>query len=540
MVTMLRLALIVCLVAPSAGSAAAPKTLHLFNGKDLGGWYTFLDGRGRDNDPKRVFTVQDGMIRISGQEWDCITTVDEYENYRLIVEFKWGDKTWEPRTDNARDSGVLVHSIGADGAYGGVWMRSLECQMIEGGTGDLLVVGDGSPRFSLTSPAAPEKQGGSYVFQPDGQLQTIVAGRVNWYGRDPDWKDVKGFRGRQDVEKAVGQWNRYECTVQGRDLSVVLNGVVVNDATQVRPQKGRIQIQSEGAELFVRRVDLVPLPARAARANAVLLVANKHDDTLCFINPETLAIDQTIATGPNPHEIVVTPDQRFAYLSNYAPPGNTISVIDLLQRKHVAQIPTGKFTRIHGTAMAPDGKHAYFTAGQTGFVVEVDTRTNHVTRGIPTHGKISHMVLVSADAKRLYTANIDSQNVSVIDRVAGDLITQIPCGEGCEGMAVTPDGKHLWVANQTGGTITIVDLATHKPIETFDCPGMPVRIRFTDDGRRALVPSWEKAGQLIIIDTATHKEIKRIKVGGYAIGVEITPDGGRAPSSAANTPTACT
>lgn len=266
----------------------------------------------------------------------------------------------------------------------------------------------------------------------------------------------------------------------------------------------------------------------AVKTSAVLLVANKHDDTLCFINPDTLEIIQTIATGPNPHEIIITPDQRFAYLSNYAPPGNTISVIDLVQKKHILQIATGKYTRIHGTAMAPDGKNVYFTAGQTGFVVEVDTQTNRVTRGIPTHGKISHMVLVSRDGKRLYTANIVSQNVSVIDRGSGQLLMQIPCGKGVEGMAFTPDGKYLWAANQTGGSIAIIDLATHKPVKTFDCPGMPVRIRFTDDGRLALVPSWTKEGQLIVIDVTTLKEIKRIEVGGYAIGVEISPDGKRA------------
>ncbi|NUQ65030.1 MAG: beta-propeller fold lactonase family protein, partial [Pirellulales bacterium] len=252
------------------------------------------------------------------------------------------------------------------------------------------------------------------------------------------------------------------------------------------------------------------------------------DDTLCFINPATLKIIQTIATGPNPHEMVIAPDQRFAYFSNYAPPGDTISLVDLVQRKHILQIPTGKYTRIHGAAMAPDGKAAYFTAGQTGFVVEVDTRTNQVTRGIPTHGEISHMVLVSRDGKRLYTANIVSENVSVIDRESGKLITQVPCGKGVEGMAFSPDGKHLWAANQTGGSITIIDLDRHAPIETFACPGMPVRIQFTDDGKLALVPSWTKEGQLIVIDATARREIKRIPVGGYGIGVAISPDGKRA------------
>jgi YVTN family beta-propeller protein len=257
----------------------------------------------------------------------------------------------------------------------------------------------------------------------------------------------------------------------------------------------------------------------------ILLVANKHSNTLSYINPKTFKIIETIPTGPNPHEIIVTPDQRFAYLSSYEPPGNTISVIDLLKRKQIKQINTGNYGRIHGAAMALDGKHAYFTAGQSGFVVEIDTKINEVTRTIPTHGKISHMVYVSPDGKYLYTSNIVSENVSVIDRITGKLIAQIPCGSGCEGMAFTPDGKYLWVGNQTAGTITIVDITNYKPIETFECKGMPVRIRFTADGKLALVPGWVKEGTLTIIDVSTRKEIKRIRVGNYAIGVELSPNG---------------
>jgi YVTN family beta-propeller protein len=267
---------------------------------------------------------------------------------------------------------------------------------------------------------------------------------------------------------------------------------------------------------------------KKSKPDPILLVANKHSNTLCFINPETLKVLQTIQTGPNPHEIIVTPDQRFAYLSNYEPPGNTISVIDLVKREHVKQIQTRDYIRIHGTAMAPDGKYAYFTAGQAGYIVEVDTKTNEVTRGIPTHGKISHMVYVSPDGKRLYTANIVSENVSVIDRSSGELITQIKCGSGVEGMAFTPDGKFLWAANQTGGTITIIDVSSNIPVETFDCPGMPVRIRFTSDGKLALVPGWIKEGVLTVIDVATKKELKRISVGDFAIGIELSADGRRA------------
>lgn len=232
----------------------------LFNGENLDNWYPFVQHRGRDSDPKKVFTVQDGMIRISGEEWGCITTNDEFENYRLIVEFKWGEKTFEPRVKNARDSGILLHSVGEDGGSEGIWMYSIECQLIEGGTGDFIVVGDGSENFSITSPVAAEKQGSSPVFQPGGKEVTVNRGRVNWYGRDSEWKDVIDYRGIQDVENPVGEWNRVECLAEGDKISIFLNGKLVNHASNVRPNKGKIQIQSEGAEIFFRKVELEPLP----------------------------------------------------------------------------------------------------------------------------------------------------------------------------------------------------------------------------------------------------------------------------------------
>ena len=234
--------------------------VQLFNGKNLDGWYTFLKGKGRDNDPNKVFTVNKGLLTISGEEFGCITTNNEYENYKLVVEFKWGKTTFAPRTDKAMDSGILLHSIGEDGGSGGIWMRSIECQLIEGGSGDFIVVGDGTPAFSITCPVAPEKQNGSFVFKPGGNLETIYGGRVNWYGRDPNWKDVKGFRGARDVEKPAGKWNRIECIAKGGEISIYLNKKLVNRAVDVQPQKGRIQIQSEGAEILFRKVDLTLLP----------------------------------------------------------------------------------------------------------------------------------------------------------------------------------------------------------------------------------------------------------------------------------------
>lgn len=233
--------------------------VQLFNGQNLDGWYTFLKDRGRNNDPKKVFTVNNGLIRISGEEWGCITSKKEYKNYHLTVEFKWGEKTFGSRVDKARDSGVLLHSNGNDGAFGDTWMNSIECQLIEGGTGDFIVVGNGTNSFSITSPVAPQLQGNSNVFQMVGNPKTITGGRIDWYDRDPNWQDVKGFRGANDVENPIGEWNKLECIVNQDKITVYLNGKLVNKAFDVKPSKGRIQIQSEGAELFVKKVELTPL-----------------------------------------------------------------------------------------------------------------------------------------------------------------------------------------------------------------------------------------------------------------------------------------
>ena len=231
-----------------------PKSL--FNGQNLKGWYTFVQKRGKNIDPQHVFSVVDQQIRISGEEWGCITTKKVFENYRLKLEFRWGGKTEGNRIDKARDSGILLHSNGEDGGSGGIWMQSIECQIIEGGTGDILVVGDGSEKFSITASVAKEKQAGSYRYQEGGLPAVLNKGRLNWYGRDENWQDVIGFKGKQDIEKSMGEWNLLECIADGNELIIYLNGVLVNRAREVKPSKGRIQIQSEGAEIYIRHIEI--------------------------------------------------------------------------------------------------------------------------------------------------------------------------------------------------------------------------------------------------------------------------------------------
>lgn len=261
-VEMLKL-MVPLLIATIAWSADGPKaatrptrTVTLFNGKNLDGWYTWL----RENkyeDPNHVFSVKDGVLHISGKEWGGVATKQAYRDYHLIVEWRWGGPNWGERKDRARDSGILVHGIGEDGAASGVWLESIESQVIEGGSGDfILVAGKGKP--SMTAEVRIDSRGETYWVK-SGEVRTRDSGRFNWFGRDPEWKDDLGFRGKQDIEKPVGQWNRQEVIADGDKLTNMLNGVVVNVGTKCAPNEGKIQLQSEGAEIWIRKVELRPL-----------------------------------------------------------------------------------------------------------------------------------------------------------------------------------------------------------------------------------------------------------------------------------------
>jgi Domain of Unknown Function (DUF1080) len=228
-----------------------------FNGKDLSGFYTFTRFH-RYEDPDRVFTVRDGMVHVSGEEFGGFATSESFSDYHLIVEWKWGTRTWSPRRYGARNSGVMVHSVGPDGEAFASWMASVECQIIEGGSGDLIAVPGKGRAPSLSSEVRIGTDGQAY-YQKGGERKTLKAGRFNWWGRDPDWKDVLWFRGPVDVEKPVGEWNRMEILCEGDSITYLLNGVLMNAATKAGWSSGKILFQSEGAEIFFRKIEVRPL-----------------------------------------------------------------------------------------------------------------------------------------------------------------------------------------------------------------------------------------------------------------------------------------
>lgn len=216
------------------------------------------------DDPKDIWTfTPDGQLKVSGRGYGYVATKKDYRDYHLVIEFKWGEKTWGARETKARDNGILLHGYGPHGAYGGTWMASIEAQIIEGGTGDILVL---SPKLedgtelttSLTCEYTLDRDK-EKIWKKGEPKQVVTKGRINWKGRDEDWADMKGFRGKNDVESPPGEWNRLEVIAKGDTLQYFLNGAFVNEGFEAKPSQGKILLQTEGAEMIVRRYELWPL-----------------------------------------------------------------------------------------------------------------------------------------------------------------------------------------------------------------------------------------------------------------------------------------
>jgi hypothetical protein len=268
-------ALALMIVAPArAQEPAAIKptaVIKLFDGQSLANFEGWLVDH-HSTDPERVFSVVDQIdgapaIRISGRIWGGLLTKEAYRDYRLVVEFRWGGATWSNRKDRARDSGVLLHAQGRLGNTGkdfnGPWLRSIEFQIIEGGVGDILpVMGygeDGAPIRPEVTTTTRKDRDGETVYDPKGTSTTMSGGRINWWGRSEDWADKLGFRGAQDVESPGLEWTRIEAVVEGGKLTYFVSGKLVNAASDSTFKAGRIMIQSEGAEIYFRRIELQPL-----------------------------------------------------------------------------------------------------------------------------------------------------------------------------------------------------------------------------------------------------------------------------------------
>ncbi len=253
---------------PGQKEETASEWTPLMNGKDLTGWDTYLgavfdtltekqvgEPLGINTDPRKTFSVveEDGKpaLRISGEDFGGISTQNEFSNYHLRLQFKWGTLKWVPRKNAKRDSGLLYHAVGPHGAGHGFWLRSQEFQVQEGDCGDYWSIDK-----SMVDIPATEVQAGEFRYDSAGQLQTFGDGKPG---------GLRCFK-HPDAEKPSGEWNVLEVYSFGDTSVHVVNGITVMklfnsrqpgaDSTEVPLTRGKIQLQSEGAEVFYRDIEI--------------------------------------------------------------------------------------------------------------------------------------------------------------------------------------------------------------------------------------------------------------------------------------------
>jgi YVTN family beta-propeller protein len=263
-----------------------------------------------------------------------------------------------------------------------------------------------------------------------------------------------------------------------------------------------------------------------------LVVLNKEDATLVTVDPATGKVLGRVSTGEGPHEVTVSTDGRTAFVGNYGGatvPGNTISVIDLVAMKELRRVDVSPLRRPHGMFFA-DGK-IYFTAEVNRIVARYDPAANQIDWMLGTGQATTHMVWVNRDATRMYTANIGSDSISIIERGANPQTwnqTVVPVCKGPEGFDVSPDGRELWAAGSRDGNVSILNLEQKKVVETLDVQTKRSnRLKFTPDGKLVLVTDLD-AGELLVVDVATRKVTKKIPLGKMVEGILVQPDGARA------------
>ncbi len=264
-------------IAGGGNKSSEKEWVYLFTGENLDQWDTYLgkpwdptqnaftgDSIGLNTDPLNVYSIvrEDGqnVLRISGQVWGGISTKSSFENYHLQLQFKWGDKRWAPRDQTKRDSGLLYHAIGEQGAGSGFWLKSQEFQIQEGDCGDYWSVAG-----AMIDIPAVLVNDSIYQYSP-GSDHHVFGG--------PDADTIKKLycKKNPDAERPSGEWNTLDLyTFNGSSLHVV-NGILtmrlensrhMENGEEIPLSRGKIQLQSEAAEIFyrdikIRSIDKIP------------------------------------------------------------------------------------------------------------------------------------------------------------------------------------------------------------------------------------------------------------------------------------------
>ncbi len=269
------------------------------------------------------------------------------------------------------------------------------------------------------------------------------------------------------------------------------------------------------------------LLAPAVNAQEIAVIVHKWDDSVGFYDADTGRALAKVAVGVRPHELALSADRRLAYVTQYGvnsytqqeKGGNSISIVDLAQREKVGEIDLGEYHRPHGIEMSRAGL-LYVTTDFPASLLVIDPRTRRVVRRYDVGQSLPHMVTLSRDEKKAYTANSGSGTVSAIPLDGNGTIKHIPVGGVPMGFALSRDGRRLYTATRTNNTVSVIDTVKDQVQTKIDMPGQPVRAGLTPDGRHLII-SLIESGEAAIVETSSHRVVHRFRTGANSEGIGL-------------------
>ncbi len=270
-----------------------------------------------------------------------------------------------------------------------------------------------------------------------------------------------------------------------------------------------------------------PAPQSTAYSTTgVLLVANQQSANASIVNLASGEVT-TIPVGTGPHEAAISPDGRWGVVTVYGTqtPGNRLAIVDMSRRAVARTIDLGQYTRPHDVAFLPGSSSSVVvTSEATQRVVLVNIAAGTVGPAIETRANGSHMLSLTADGRRLFTANVGSGSASEIDLAGRAFVWNLPVGQPqTEGVAVTPDGREVWLGSNQAGSVSVIDTRTGTVAATIPGLGLPYRIAISADGKTAAIPDPQN-GRVHVLDVAARRLVGSLEGLGSPRGVDIAPD----------------
>jgi YVTN family beta-propeller protein len=273
-------------------------------------------------------------------------------------------------------------------------------------------------------------------------------------------------------------------------------------------------------------------PGHGSASRGLLLVANQGDRSLSIIDA---AIAQQLAAVPEGgitgHEVAASPDGRTAYVPIYGnsgvgkpgTDGRNMVVIDVAARKVTGEVDFGHGVRPHAAVFGPKNGLLYITTELDNSVTIVDPHTLKITGSVPTSQAESHMLAISHDGRRGYTANVGPGTVSVLDLEAKKTLAVIPISSQTQRISISSDDGMVFTADQTKPQLAVIDTSMNKVKTWIPLPAEGYGTASTRDGRWLLV-AVPHANKVAVVDLGTLKVVRAIDVPSAPQEVLIRPD----------------